>query len=122
MPAGNPPSADQTTKGCREIGFAHRAEGNLAVTVGGLEHPGGLARHPEPREDRPVGVAHVLEGQTVSIDEFVDLVLRAVPTDADDTNLSGPLFACRLDRGGFSVAGASIRCPEPKGDGLADEA
>ncbi len=122
MPAGNPPSADQTTKGCREIGFAHRTEGNLAVTVGVLEHPGGLAGHPEPREDRPVGVAHVLEGQAVSIDELVDFVLRAVPTDADNANLSGPLFACRLDRGGFSVAGASIRCPEPEGDGLADEA
>jgi hypothetical protein len=42
--------------------------------------------------------------------------LGAVPADPDNLNLSGPLLTGHLDRGGFTVASASIWRPEPEGN------
>jgi hypothetical protein len=50
----------------------------------------------------------------VLVDEPLVRVLRAGPCDADEVDLVLELDACRLDRGGFTVAGASSGRPEPE--------
>lgn len=89
---------------------------NFTIPRRVLEHPRGLAGDPKRGKNRAIGIADVGEGQAVTRNEPVDLVLCAVPADSDDLDLSGPFLADRLDRGGFTVAGASIRRPEPEGD------
>lgn len=98
-----------------DIRFRQRAECGVALARGRLEHPGGLAGHAEGGENRPVGVVNVGESQAVAADEVVDFGAGAVPADTNDLDLAGPLLADRLDRVGFTVAGDSIRCPEPEG-------
>jgi len=100
-----------------DLDLRHRTEDDLAFALRGLKDPCGLARNTEIGENRTVGVADVGERQAVTVNKTFDLVLGAVPADADDRDLARPFLACRLDRGGFTVAGDSIRRPEPEGDG-----
>ena len=50
-------------------------------------------------------------------DELINFTLRAIPRNTNDVDLAGPFFADLLDRGGFKIAGASIRSPKPKSRG-----
>lgn len=103
-----------------DVRLGHHPERHLPLAGSGLEHPCRLAGDPERREDRAVRVVDVGESQAMTVDEVVDFRLRAVPTDPNDGDLSGPFLAGRLDRGGFTVAGDSIRRPKPKGHRGAD--
>ena len=61
-------------------------------------------------------IAELRERESVLVDEALELVVAAVPRDADEVHLAGPPLCGRLDRGGFPVADHSIRRPEPEGD------
>ena len=114
---GRPDSVggDESSHSGLDLGLGHRPERHLPLTRCRLEHPGGLAGHTEGGENRPVGVVNVGESQAVAADEVVDFGAGAVPADTNDLDFAGPLLADRLDRVGFTVAGDSIRCPEPEG-------
>jgi hypothetical protein len=50
----------------------------------------------------------------MTINEVEVRIVGAVPGNTNNANLSAELFADLLDRGGFSIASASTRCPKPK--------
>ncbi len=85
-----------------------------------LKDPGRLGGHTEAGEDRSIGVENVRERQAVTLHELINLRLIPLPGNADHGDFAGPLGCDLLDRGGFEVAGASIRGPEPEGHGLAE--
>ena len=109
-------SAGDSGETTRDFGSRGGPEHKFTRSVGRLENPCWLARNAERGENRPVGVSNVGKGQTVARDETINFVLGAVPANPDNLNLSGPLLTGHLDRGGFTVAGASIRRPEPEGN------
>jgi hypothetical protein len=68
----------------------------------------------EPGEDVARVVVDLREVEAVLVDEALVRLLRAGPRDADEVDLVLVLDACRLDRGGFTIARASSRRPEPE--------
>ena len=117
---GSPGSADiQGGQTSFNLGSGRGTNHNFTIPRGVLKHPRGLPGNPERGENRAVGVVNIGEGQAVTGNEVIDVPGRSVPADPNDLHLAGPFLADRLDRGGFTVARASIRRPEPKGNGRA---
>ncbi|MDG2232285.1 MAG: hypothetical protein P8L16_00570 [Ilumatobacter sp.] len=63
----------------------------------------------EAGEDVTRVVVDLREGKAMLVDEALVRLLRASPRDANEVDLVLVLNACRLDRGGFTVTGASSR-------------
>ena len=97
----------------KEIRFK-RSEVGVHFTGGRNKHPGWLCRHFEVGENVAGLVVHRAEGDAVLRDKTLHLLLGAVPRHTDDGDFVRPGLLCHLDRGGFSVANASRRCPKPE--------
>ena len=59
-------------------------------------------------------IVKIVKGQRMTINEVEVRIVVAIPGNTDNANLSAELFADLLDRGGFSIASASTRCPKPE--------
>ena len=60
------------------------------------------------------GVVKIVKDQRMTINEVEVRIVVAVPGNTDNANFAAELFADLLDRGGFSIASASTRCPKPE--------
>ena len=91
------------------------APSSVCDLAGGVDDDEGrLGGDAEALVDSAGVVAQLRERQTVAVDERLELVVGAGPGDADEVDLTRPPLRGRLDRGGFPVAGRSIRRPEPQ--------
>jgi hypothetical protein len=93
----------------------------LHGAVGGDDGHRRLVGHAESAEHFAWVVTDLRERQPVTLDEVVERIVAADPGDADEVGLTRPAFACLLDRGGFTIAGASTRRPEPEHGGCAGD-
>ena len=106
----------------RAQAFEHRvervgfdgAEHGLDIAVAVDQHESGLGWNVEADVDVALVVADLRERQMVAVDEVLEGRFVASPGDPVEVDLAGPLLARRFDRRGFTVAGASSRCPEPE--------
>ena len=87
---------------------------HLYFAVGQDQRQRWLGRHVEGGEDFGIVVADLGERQPVLVDERLIRVFVAAPGDADEFGLTGPTLCCFLDRGSFSITGASPWGPEPQ--------
>jgi hypothetical protein len=57
----------------------------------------------------------------VLVDESLEVVVIAGPCDTDEVDCASEFLCCCLDRGSFTVAGASSGGPEPEQRRLASQ-
>ena len=89
--------------------------------VGLHDRHGGLERHIEAVVDDAGIVAYLRKCQTVLVDEPLKRVIVTSPCDSDEVDGVTELDCCLLDRGGFTIAGASSGSPEPEHRWLASQ-
>jgi hypothetical protein len=66
-------------------------------------------------------IADLRERQAVLVDESLKVVVIAGPCDTDEVDCAGEFLCCCLDRGSFTIAGASSGRPKPEQCGLAGQ-
>ena len=90
-----------------EKGLIDSAGKRFDASIGFDDHHRRLERHVEALEHVARVVLDLGEGQAVLVDEALVAVVVAGPCDADEVDLVTEFLCCRLDRGGFCVAGGS---------------
>lgn len=95
---------------------ARRAEQEFHISVHGHDGKRRLEGDPESVIDLAGGIGELRERQAVPFDELVIVRVAPVPGHTDDVDLVGPFVGDLLDRGGFDIARASKRSPEPQQD------
>jgi hypothetical protein len=110
-PVGSVGFGDDLSEQCLVDG----AGDQFGRTVGVHDHERRLVGDLEPVEHVARIIADLREGQTMPVDEVLEVVVTAGPRDADEVDLACELRCDLLDRGGFTVADASSGRPEPEG-------
>ena len=83
------------------------ADDRLGGAVGLHDDEGGLEDDVEALEDITGVVLDLRKGEPMTFDEALVGVVPARPGDADEVDLTGESVGCGLDRGRFTIAGAS---------------
>jgi hypothetical protein len=94
--------------------FAHSTKSGFENSILVEKNPSWLRWNVVFAEDQCSSVIKIVKGQRMAINEFTIRTVRPVPGHTNDADFSAELFADLLDRGGFSIASASTRCPKPK--------